>query len=79
MLPSVDKEGGDSLFAKSFGGLQPVQTYQARAVRPYQDRRLQILVENAGRDLVYSLLFEGRTTFDRNVRHQLLGWSRVSS
>jgi hypothetical protein len=26
VLSSVDKEGGDSLFAKSFGGLQPVQT-----------------------------------------------------
>jgi hypothetical protein len=38
VLSSVDKEGGDSLFAKSFGGLQPVQTlnkYEARAVWPY--------------------------------------------
>jgi hypothetical protein len=24
--PCIDKECGDSLFAKSFGGLQPVQT-----------------------------------------------------
>jgi hypothetical protein len=36
--PRIDKECGDGLFAKSFGGLQPVQTlykYEARAVRPY--------------------------------------------
>jgi len=34
VLPRLDKEGGDSLFAKRFGGLQPVQTlnkYEARA------------------------------------------------
>ena len=41
--------------------------YEARAVGPDQDRRLQTLVENAGRELVYSLLFEGRTTLDRHV------------
>src|ERR1700722_20794512 len=29
--------------------------------------RLQALVENAGRDLVYSFWFEGRTTLGRNV------------
>ena len=70
MLPRIDKKRDDSLFAKRLGGLQPVQTlneYEARAVRPDQDRRLQTLVENAGRDLVYSFLFEGRTTLDRNV------------
>ena len=41
-LRCIDKECGDSLFAKSFGGLQPVQTlnkYEARAVRPHSDRR----------------------------------------
>jgi hypothetical protein len=68
--PRIDKECGDSLFAKSFGGLQPVQTlykYEARAVSPYQDRRLQALVENARRDLVYSLLFERGTSLGRNV------------
>ena len=70
MPPRINEECGDSLFTKSFGGLQPVETlykHEARAVSPDQDRRLQTFVENAGRDLVYSLLFEGRTTLDRNV------------
>jgi hypothetical protein len=70
MLPRVDKKRDDGLFAKRLGGLQPVQTlnkYEARAVGPDQDRRLQTLVENTCRDLVYSLLFEGRTALDRNV------------
>ena len=70
MLPCIDKEGDNGLFAKRLGGLQPVQTFdehEARAVRPDEDRRLQTLVENAGRDLVYSLLFEGRTSLGRNV------------
>ena len=38
MLPRIDKKRDDGLFAKSFGGLQPVQTlnkYEARAVWPY--------------------------------------------
>jgi hypothetical protein len=38
MLPGIDKKRDDALFAKSFGGLQPVQTfykYEARAVRSY--------------------------------------------
>jgi hypothetical protein len=41
--PRIDKEGDDGLFAKRFGGPQPVQTlykYKARAIRPYADRRL---------------------------------------
>ena len=70
MLPRIHKEGDDGFFAKRLGGLQPVQTLnkdEARAVRPYQDRRLQALVENAGRDLVYSFWHEGRTTLGRNV------------
>ena len=36
VLPRIDKEGDDGLFAKRLGGLQPVQTlnkYEARAVR----------------------------------------------
>src|SRR5262249_30279184 len=41
--------------------------YEACAVRPDQDRRLQTPVENACRDLVYSLLFERCTALDRNV------------
>jgi hypothetical protein len=43
MLPRIDKEGDDSLFPKSFGGLQSVQTlheYETRAIRPYSDWRL---------------------------------------
>jgi hypothetical protein len=43
VLPHIDKEGGDSLFAKRFGGLQPVQTlyeYITRTIRPYPDRCL---------------------------------------
>ena len=38
VLPCIDKERDNGLFAKSFGCLQPVQTfdkYEARAVRPY--------------------------------------------
>ena len=58
------------MLRQRFGGLKPMQAldkYKARAVRPDEDRRLQTLVENAGRDLVYSLLFEGRTSLGRNV------------
>jgi hypothetical protein len=32
--------------------------HEARTICPDKDWRLQTLVENAGRDLVYSLLFE---------------------
>ena len=42
MLPRIHKEGDDGFFAERLGGLQPVQTlnkYEARAVRPDQDRR----------------------------------------
>jgi hypothetical protein len=56
VLPCIDKERDNGLFAKSFGCFQSVQTfdkYEARAVRPNQDWRLQALVENARRDLVY--------------------------
>src|SRR6476660_9205255 len=70
VLPRIHKEGVDGLFAKRLSGLQPVQTlneYEARAVRSYQDGRLQALVENARRDLVYSFLFERATTLGRNV------------
>jgi len=70
VLPCIDKEGDNGLFAERLGGLQSVQTldkYEARPVRPNKDRRLQALVENAGRDLVYSFWFEGRTTLGRNV------------
>jgi hypothetical protein len=70
VLPRIHKEGDDDLFAKRLGGLQPVQTlneYQARAVPSYQDGRLQALVENTGRDLVYSFLFERAATLGRNV------------
>jgi hypothetical protein len=38
VLRRINKEGGDSLFAKSLGGLQPVQTlyeYIARTISPY--------------------------------------------
>ena len=38
VLPRIDKERDDGLFAKRLGGLQPVQTldeYEARAVRSY--------------------------------------------
>jgi hypothetical protein len=38
VLPRIDEEGDDCLFAKSFGGFQPVQTlnkHEAHAVRPY--------------------------------------------
>jgi hypothetical protein len=38
VLPCIDKERDNGLFAKSFGGFQPVQTfdkYETRAVRPY--------------------------------------------
>jgi hypothetical protein len=79
VLPRIDEEGNDSLFAKSFGGFQPVQTlnkYEARAVRPDQDRRLQTLVENARRDFVYSLLFEGRTSLGRNAN--VSDWDRLA-
>src|SRR5262245_33382333 len=37
VLPCIDKERDNGLFAKSFGGFQPVQTlnkYEARAVCP---------------------------------------------
>ena len=70
MLPRIDKERDDGLFAKRLGGLQPMQTlneYEARPVRPNKDRRLQSLVEDARRDLVYSFLFERATTLGRNV------------
>src|SRR5690242_8988477 len=70
VLPCINKECDDGLFTKSFGSFQPVQTlnkHKARTVRPDQDRRLQTLVENAGRDLVYSFLFEARAPLDRNV------------
>jgi hypothetical protein len=70
VLPRVDKERDDGLFAERLGGLQPVQTlnkYEARPVRPNKDRRLQAPVENASRDLVYSFLFERATTLGRNV------------
>ena len=43
VLPRIDEEGDDGLFAECLGSLQPVQTfykYEARAVRPYTDRRL---------------------------------------
>ena len=81
VLPRIHKEGDDGFFAKRLGGLQPVQTlnkYEARAVRPDQDRRLQALVENAGRDLVYSFWFEGHDAWSER-RRQRLGWSRASS
>ena len=70
MLPCIDKEGDNGLFAERLGGLQSVQTlhkYEARPVRPNKDRRPQALVENARRDLVYSLLFERSTSLGRNV------------
>ena len=70
MLWRINKEGGDSRFPERFGGLQPVQTlnkYEARAVGSYSNRCLEALVENARRDLVYSLLFKGRSPLDRNV------------
>ena len=70
MLPCIDKEGDNGLFAERLGGLQSVQTldkYEARPVRPNKDRRLQALVENARRDLVYSLLLERSTSLGRNV------------
>ena len=78
VLPRIHKEGDDGFFAKRLGGLQPVQTlnkYEARAVRPDQDRRLQALVENAGRDLVYSFsaslnirCFRARSPLNRRYR-----------
>ena len=37
MLPCIDKEGDNGLFAERLGGLQSVQTldkYETRAVRP---------------------------------------------
>ena len=40
MLPCIDKEGDNGLFAERLGGLQSVQTlnkYEARAVRPNKD------------------------------------------
>jgi hypothetical protein len=43
VLPHIDKEDDNGLFAKRFGGLQPVQTlnkYKARAVGPYSDQCL---------------------------------------
>jgi hypothetical protein len=43
MLPRIDKESDDRLFAKSLSSLQSVQTlyeYEAGAIRPYLDRRL---------------------------------------
>jgi hypothetical protein len=55
-----------------FGGLKPMQAldkYKARAVGPDEDRRLQTLVENARRDLVYSLLFKARSPL-RAAREQ---------
>ncbi len=70
MLSRIDKEGDYGLFAKRFGSLQSVQTfykYKAHSIRPYSDWHLEALVENTRRDLVYSLLFEGRSPFDRNV------------
>ena len=70
VLRRINKEADDGLFAERLGGLQPVQTlneYEARAVRPYQNWRLQALVENTRRDLFYSFLFEGGTPLDRNV------------
>ena len=42
MLPRIDKESDDRLFAKSLSSLQSVQTlyeYEAGAIRPYLDRR----------------------------------------
>ena len=43
VLPRIDKEADDGLFAERLGGFEAMQTlneYEARAVRPYQDRRL---------------------------------------
>ena len=38
VLPCIDKERDNGLFAKRFGGFQAVQTlnkHEARAIRPY--------------------------------------------
>ena len=57
VFPRVDKEADDSLFAERLGGFQPMQAldkHETSTVRPYQDRRLQALVEHARGDSVYA-------------------------
>ena len=70
MLPCIDKEGDNGLFAERLGGFQPMQAlneHETSAVRPYQDRRLQALVEHARGDFVYAPLIKGGAPFDWHV------------
>jgi hypothetical protein len=70
VLPRLDKKADDGFFAERLCNLQAVQAldkHETRAVGPYQDRRLQALVENARGDLVYALLFGGSAPFHWHV------------
>jgi hypothetical protein len=70
MFPRLDKEADNSFFAERLGGFQPMQAlneHETSAVRPYQDRRLQTLVEHARGDFVYAPLIKGGAPFDWHV------------
>jgi hypothetical protein len=70
VLARVDAEADDCFLAERLGGLQPVQAGdqdKARAVRPYQDRRLLTVIEHAGSDFVDALLLKRGAPFDRHV------------
>jgi hypothetical protein len=70
VFPRVDKETDNSFFAERLGGFQPVQTFdqhKASAVRPYKDRRLLALIEDARRDFVYALLIKSGALLNRHV------------
>ena len=70
VFPRVDKEADDSFFAERLGGFQPMQAlneHENSAVCPYQDRRLQTLVEHARGDFVYAPLIKGGAPFDWHV------------
>src|SRR5208282_835551 len=70
VLARVDAEADDGFLAERLGGFQPVQTldqYKARAVLPYQDRRLLPVIEHAGGDFVDAFLLERGAAFDRHV------------
>src|SRR6516162_3397108 len=69
-LSRIAKKTENSLFTKCLGRLQPVETFnqhETSAIRPYQDRRLLALLEDARGDFVYALLIKGGAPLDWHV------------
>jgi len=61
MLPRVDAEADDRLFAQRLGGFQPVQTFdqnEARAISTHQDGRLLAIREHALRNFLDAFWIE---------------------